>query len=332
MDAPLRLLFIEDVSAEAELALSQFTRHGIACDWRRVDTEPDLRQELAAFKPHVVLSDFRMPQLDGWTALACVRAFDPDLPFVFVSGTIGEEAAIEALRHGAMDYVLKGNLARLVPAVQRARREVELRREQRRATQQLHDIVHTSQDWIWELDAERHILFTSPAVEPMLGRSPGEVVKSAFLDHVAVEQRNSVDVELNALDAGRRAARFLVPFSACNGQRRWLETNVLALIGEDARVVGFRGSSRDVSEREEQQQRINRLKRIVAMVSGVNGALVRLRDRNQLLQETCRIAVSVGGYVSAVVSLVEPGQVLRVEVVAGASEVTVGTQLPLTGV
>jgi len=133
VDGPLRILFIEDVPTEVELAIRQFNQHGVACDWRRVDTEPALREQLASFKPQVVLSDFSMPQLDGWTALTRVHASDPDLPFLFVSGTIGEEGAIEALRHGAMDYVLKGNLARLVPAVQRALREVDLRREQQRA-------------------------------------------------------------------------------------------------------------------------------------------------------------------------------------------------------
>jgi diguanylate cyclase (GGDEF)-like protein/PAS domain S-box-containing protein len=330
VDAPLRILFIEDVPTEVELALRQFAQHGVACDWRRVDTEPDLREQLATFRPQVVLSDFSMPQLDGWTALTRVHASDPDLPFLFVSGTIGEEGAIEALRHGAMDYILKGNLARLVPAVQRALREVELRREQQRAVQQLRDIVGTSQDWIWELDAERRIVFTSPSVEATLGRPPEAILQSVFLELVTADQRAAVDAELNSLNAESRAARCLVQCTALDGHRRWLETNVLALIGDDSRVVGFRGSSRDVTEREQQQRRLAHLRRILRMVSGVNGALVRLRDRDELLQETCRIAVSVGGYVSAVVSLVEPEQTLRVVVVAGTSSATTDTRLPLT--
>jgi len=140
---PLRLLFIEDASEQVELALREFARHKIPTAWQRVETDEQLELQLATFKPDVVLSDFTMPQYDGWSALARVRATNPDLPFLFVSGTIGEENAIEALRHGAMDYVLKDNLSRLVPAVTRARGEAELRREKQRAVQQLKDIVDT---------------------------------------------------------------------------------------------------------------------------------------------------------------------------------------------
>jgi diguanylate cyclase (GGDEF)-like protein/PAS domain S-box-containing protein len=330
VDVPLRVLFVEDVAAEAELAAREFTRHGLSCDWRRVETEPDLREQLASFRPHVVLSDFSMPRLDGWAALACVRASDPDLPFLFVSGTIGEEGAIEALRHGAMDYVLKGNLARLVPAVQRAQREVEVRREQQRTVQQLRDIVGTSQDWIWELDADRRIVFSSPSVEATLGRSSEQMQQSRFLDHVTEEYHGRVGQELGVLGAERRTARFLTEFIAQGDRRRWLENNVLVLLGAQGEVVGFRGASRDVTEREEQQRRIQYLTRILRMVSGVNGVLVRLSDRDQLLEETCRIAVNVGGYVAAVVSLLEPGHGLRVAVVAGSSTATAGTRMPLS--
>ncbi len=332
MSAPMRILFVEDVPTEVSLAVRQFARHNVPCEWRRVETEADLREQIAAFQPHVVLSDFSMPHLDGWTALACVLAIDPNLPFLFVSGTIGEEGAIQALKRGAMDYVLKGNLARLVPAVQRAQREVEARREQQRAVQQLRDIVGTSQDWIWELDRERRIVFSSPAVEATLGRKAEDILNAPIRDILSPSQYAEIDRELSALDGRQRSRRFLTPFTAQGGARHWFETNVLAIIGAGEAVVGFRGASRDVTEREEQQRRIRYLTRIVEMVSGVNGALVRLRDRQQLLEESCRIAVSVGGYLAAAVSLLEPGQGLRVTAVAGDSPLTRGTWLPVSGV
>ena len=261
-----------------------------------------------------------------------MRAIDPDLPFLFVSGTIGEEGAIQALRHGAMDYVLKGNLARLVPAVQRAQREVELRREQRRAVQQLRDIIGTSQDWIWELDANRNLTFSSPAIEATLGRTAEEALHANIRALVPPDPCAQIEAEFNALDATRRTTRFLTQFTRPDGSRRWFESNVLAVIGASDEVAGFRGASRDVTDREEQQRRIGYLTRIVQMVSGVNSALVRVHDRDQLLQESCRIAVNVGGYVAATVSFIEPGHVLRVAVVAGRTPLTVGTCLPLGSV
>jgi len=87
---------------------------------RRVEREDDLRRELGEFRPDVILSDFNMPQFDGMRALAISREAAPDTPFIFVSGTLGEEYAIRALRNGASDYVLKTNLVRLPPAVERA--------------------------------------------------------------------------------------------------------------------------------------------------------------------------------------------------------------------
>ena len=328
---PMRILFVEDVPTEVALAVRQFTRHGVPCEWRRVETETDLRAQIAEFQPHVVLSDFSMPHLDGWTALACVREIDPNLPFLFVSGTIGEEGAIQALRRGAMDYVLKGNLARLVPAVQRAQREVEVRREQQRAVQQLEDIVGTSQDWIWELDAERRIIFSSPAVEGVLGRRAQDILNANIRDLLSTEQCQQIEVELGNLGPARRTGRFLTQFTTRDGARRWFETNVFAVLDASERVRGFRGASRDVTEREEQQRRIQYLTRILQMVSGVNSALVRLRDREELLEESCRIAVSVGGYVAATVSLVEQGARLRVAAVAGRGPLKVGGVLPLDG-
>src|SRR5882724_9641412 len=130
----MRILFIEDVEADAVLAARELKRSGMSVDSRRVEREDDLRRELGEFKPQVILSDFNMPQFDGMTALAIARESAPEVPFIFVSGTLGEEYAIRALRNGATDYVLKTNLMRLPAAVERAFTEAKERRERRRLT------------------------------------------------------------------------------------------------------------------------------------------------------------------------------------------------------
>jgi len=169
------------------------------------------------------------------------------LPFLFVSGTIGEEGAIQALRRGAMDYVLKTNLARLVPAVQRAQREVELRRQQQRAVQQLKDIVGTSQDWIWELDPKRRIVFSSPAVEATLGRRAQDILHADIRDLLSADQYGPIAAELDKLSAARRTGRFLTEFTAQDGTRHWFETNALAVVDAAGQLTGYRGASRDVT-------------------------------------------------------------------------------------
>src|SRR5580692_6474942 len=102
----------------------------------RVETEAELLAALSTHRPDLIISDFSLPQFDGLRALEVAAAHSPHTPFIFVSGTIGEERAIEALRRGATDYVLKTNLARLGPAVERALREAALRAKGREAEAQ----------------------------------------------------------------------------------------------------------------------------------------------------------------------------------------------------
>jgi len=133
----LRLLIVEDVIAEAEIAVRHLASGGIPCVPRTVADEPQFRAALKQFRPHVILSDFTLPAFDGLAALDIARQEAPDVPFIFLSGTIGEERAIEALQRGAVDYVLKTNPARLVPAVRRALREVQERSRRRAAEREI---------------------------------------------------------------------------------------------------------------------------------------------------------------------------------------------------
>jgi diguanylate cyclase (GGDEF)-like protein len=137
----LRILIVEDVPAEAEIAAYHLKAAGLQCTLRRVEREEEFRDALTRWHPNVVLSDFTLPQFDGMEALEIAAALAPDIPFLFVSGTIGEERAIQALKRGAIDYVLKSNPARIGPAVRRALEEVEQRRARRAAE---HRVAHLS--------------------------------------------------------------------------------------------------------------------------------------------------------------------------------------------
>ena len=130
---PIEILFIEDSELDVELSLRAIEKEGFAPAWRRVDAEPDMRSALAERLPQAILSDFSMPRFDGITALRIARELAPAVPFIFISGTIGEERAIEAIRLGATDYVLKDNLRRLGTAVRRALSEAEERIRERKA-------------------------------------------------------------------------------------------------------------------------------------------------------------------------------------------------------
>lgn len=124
----LRVLLVEDSELDAELVLDQLRDDGLDLEWRRVEDEPAFAGALATFAPDIVISDLSMPEFSGYRALEIARDTAPRVPFLFVSGTIGEDAAVEALRRGATDYVLKDNLTRLASAVRRALAEIEEKR------------------------------------------------------------------------------------------------------------------------------------------------------------------------------------------------------------
>src|SRR5262249_36183408 len=132
MTSPLRVLHLEDHVGDAELVQATLESDGIAVDVTRVDTPSDFR--VALTQPFdVILADNTLPTFDGLLALMLAREICPHVPFIFVSGTLGEEVAIEALKRGATDYVLKERLSRIGPSVQRALREATERQERERA-------------------------------------------------------------------------------------------------------------------------------------------------------------------------------------------------------
>src|SRR4029077_11630843 len=116
---PIKVLLVEDRIDDAELLLAEMRRGGLPVVSLRVENAPAYTDALRQFAPQLILSDYTLPDFDGPLALRIARRERPDTPFIFVSGTIGEERAIDALQQGAVDYVLKDNRARLVPAIER---------------------------------------------------------------------------------------------------------------------------------------------------------------------------------------------------------------------
>jgi diguanylate cyclase (GGDEF)-like protein len=135
MKTQLKLVVVEDSVADAELLARHLAKAGLNCLINRVQTEDELIAALHSDKPDLILSDFSLPNFSGLRALDLAVIHAPDTPFIYVSGTIGEERAIDALRRGATDYVLKSNLSRLSSAIERALREAALKAERRHSEQ-----------------------------------------------------------------------------------------------------------------------------------------------------------------------------------------------------
>lgn len=137
MEGTLRILHLEDDLKDAELVREMLVSGGIACHVVRVDTQAAFLDAFEGSGFELIFSDYSLPAFDGISALRIAQEKSPDIPFIFVTGKMGEDLAIETLKHGATDYILKDNLSRLVPAVKRALQEYREKMEHKRAEEQL---------------------------------------------------------------------------------------------------------------------------------------------------------------------------------------------------
>ncbi|MEW6689030.1 MAG: EAL domain-containing protein [Pseudomonadota bacterium] len=312
----IRLLLVEDVATDAELEVRELKRAGLNVECRVVDSQEMFQRELSQFAPHVIISDFSMPQFDGMAALHLAREVAPDVPFIFVSGTIGEEYAIRALKSGATDYVLKTNLVRLPAAVERALQEARaraLRRETERALaatrERLASIFNALPDVVWSLTLpERKLVYISPAVERIYGLTPeqAEADPEFWLKAIHPEDRARVVADWPGPLDGRVVDveyRIVRP----DGAVRWV--NVRRRVFADSTGLARRadGLVRDITEAVRQRERLARLARIRDLLGTVNAAIVRIRERQELLQAFCRIAIERGGFLAARVVEFERG-------------------------
>ena len=155
MEESLRLLVLEDDPFDAELELAAIHTGGIRCETRRVDSRDAFVQALDEGGWDMVLADYNLPGFTGLEALQLLRARDPSLPFILISGTLGEERAVESLKAGANDYVLKDHLTRLAPSIRRARDEHHARLTHRATQERLRQL---SWRFLATIEAERRAL------------------------------------------------------------------------------------------------------------------------------------------------------------------------------
>src|SRR5215831_6709751 len=149
MNAPLRILHLEDNIADTELLQATLEAEGIPTRLTRVETAQDFLMTLRKDDVDLVLADYTLPAFDGISALMLAQRHAPDVPFIFVSGTLGEDVAIEALKLGATDFVSKSRLSRMAPAVRRALREASAEEALQKSERNLASIINTIPTAAW---------------------------------------------------------------------------------------------------------------------------------------------------------------------------------------
>lgn len=190
MKRPLRVLLIEDSAEDTELLLAELENDGFDVTHKRVESAIGVREALALDSWDIVISDYTLPQFTGLEAIDIVRQHDPDLPFIITSGNIGEDLAVEAMREGARDYLMKDNLSRLAPAIDRELQEAHLRRTARHGQALLEEsearlraILSNLQGVVFQLvldaDGSAQFTYVSDGSHRLLGLSPSDLLKDS---------------------------------------------------------------------------------------------------------------------------------------------------------
>jgi PAS domain S-box-containing protein len=201
MKTALRILNLEDNEADAELNHAMISARWPHSKLVRVDTRTDFIAQLEGQHFDLIFCDYTMPEFNGREALTLARERCPETPFLFVSGTIGEDTAIEALKNGATDYVLKHRLMRLIPAVDRALRETAERAERARAERAMRESEHKYRE-VFESLADAaflvnaksgNIVDTNRCAEKMLGCERGEILGRPISQVLAVLDQAGAD-------------------------------------------------------------------------------------------------------------------------------------------
>jgi PAS domain S-box-containing protein len=216
----LRALILDDSDEDVALLVRVLRKAGYELDYRQVDA-PEALTEALAERWQIVISDWSMPRFNGLDAFRIVRAVDPDLPFIIVSGTIGEDVAVEALKAGVHDFMSKGKFARLVPTIERELREAEVRRRQRDADAQLaeqrreverserllREVLEAVPDGVVVTDEHKRLLSWNPAASALLGITAEDFERDTWLERFTVYEADRVTLVAPDQRALARALR-----------------------------------------------------------------------------------------------------------------------------
>ena len=285
----IRVLIVEDADDDAELVLHELRRGGfnpISC---RVDTAESMRRELGSGSWDVIISDYSMPDFDAPSALRVLQEHGADVPFVIVSGTVGEDTAVLAMKAGASDYVSKSNLRRLVPAVERELREAAARGERRRAESALRAsderarlVGRATNDLIWDWNLDTDELWLGDAVRRCWGWDVETVSIGWHIDRVHPEDQERVLGGMrDAVSGGRNAWWDEYRFRRADGTYAPILDRGYLMRDPDGHAYRMIGSMMDISERRHMEETLRASEeRFRTLVSSLDD-LVFTVDRGQ---------------------------------------------------
>lgn len=289
MGAPLRVLIVEDSEDDAALLLRELQRGGYDPVHRRVETKEAMSAAIERQDWDIVFGDYTMPHFRGTEALALLRGMGLDTPFIFVSGTIGEDMAVVAMKAGANDYITKGHLKRLIPAVDRELREAEVRRERKRAEEALREtnqtlqaVVQSSPLAIVIIDLGGNVRMWNPAAEQIFGWSEQEVL-GRLVPIVPQDKTDEFHANIKAVLQGKGFINVELRRQRKDGVLIDVSISTALLRNRKGEADGIMGILADITERKKADAVINHMAYYDTLTGLPNRTLLRERLQQAIL-------------------------------------------------
>lgn len=315
----LRILFLEDIEADKELAVHELKRSGLNFSSIRVETKEELQEQVIKFAPDLIISDYSLPKYNGMLALRFMKEAHPSIPFILFTGSINEETAVECMKAGADDYIIKEHLSRLPFAVREVLKKFEALTEKLavqkaliESEEKFRSYVINSPSIILILDRNGIVKYLNRSEH---GFEPGYFIGKSIYDFTLPEKREEVrNVIEKSLKEG--TSQYFETYAVLNGELFWYENKVAPLIkdgsSDDLIII-----SSDHTEKKKNEERIRRLNRTYTVLSKINRAIVRNHHPIKLLDESCKIAITDGGFLMAWIGIIDPKS-QKIEISASA--------------
>lgn len=268
MANPLRVLLVEDSEIDAQLLVRELRRAGYEVLFKRTDTAAAVTAALAESEWDIMISDYSMPSFSAIAALDLLQKSGLDLPFIIVSGSIGEDTAVEAMKAGAHDYMMKGELKRLIPSIERELREAAERREHRRSSEALKEseerlriAIDAAQMYTWDWYIQTGKVIRNGHHEEAYGAgSPAaEGTYISFLNSIHPDDRKKIEQAVEHAIQGK--APYRVDFRIVRSDKsiRWMETQGQVHRDSTGKGVRMTGITQDITERKQMEEMVQRM-------------------------------------------------------------------------
>ncbi|MCB0163343.1 MAG: GAF domain-containing protein [Anaerolineae bacterium] len=324
MLTPLTVLMLEDRPSDAELIIYELKQAGFEPTWVCVETEADFLDQLHA-DLDLILSDYTLPSFDALHALHCLQNKGLDIPFIVVTGTISEEAAVVCMKEGAADYLLKDRLARLGAAVRHALEQKALRYEKQQAQLAMRQsesrfrlLAENTSDIVCLHAPDGRYIYISPSFNQVLGYSSDEMTG---VDPYTLFHPIDASVVHNKLVQAGKDGRSVTGISyrlrKQSGEFIWFETSVQPVYDENGQVSHLVTSSRDITEHKQAEEKLEQRAAQLALINDIGGQIAAVLELDTVLNRAARLVQESFDYHHVALFLVE-GDILRLKALAGS--------------